>query len=139
MPTDKITVSVSVPVPAQRAWDIYTQPDHITQWNFASDDWCCPSATADLREGGAYSARMEARDGSFGFDLEATYTRVETPKHLEMVMTDGRRVQVAFDAENGSTKVTTQFDPDPEHPHDFQREGWQAIADNFAKHCATVG
>ena len=130
--TDTITVETHVPVPPAAAWDAYVNPDAITQWNFASPDWHRPSAKVDLREGGRHVARMEAKDGSMGFDLTGTYEAVEAPKALTLRLEDGRLSRTSFEAEEGGTRVRTVFDLEVTHPREVQRDGWQAILDNYA-------
>lgn len=130
MPT-QITIQTKIAASIDKAWQCYTQPEHITRWNFASDDWCCPSAEVDLKVGGRYCARMEAKDGSFGFDFEATYDEVQAPNALQFTMPDGRVVRTEFKQEQGATVVTTTFDAEDENPIEMQRDGWQAILDNF--------
>ncbi|HEX2536219.1 MAG TPA: SRPBCC domain-containing protein [Chitinophagaceae bacterium] len=134
MEQTKLTVAATVAAPANKAWDFFTQPEHITQWNFASEEWECPHAEADLREGGRYLARMQAKDGSFGFDFEAVYTEIVAPERITYRMTDGREATTDFVEEGGSTRVTTTFDADSEHDTEMQRAGWQAILDNFKKY-----
>ena len=131
----EITVSTTVNAPIARAWEAFTMPDHITQWNFASPEWCCPSATNDLRVGGEFSSRMEARDGSVGFDFTGVYTNVQPLEHFAYVLGDERRVTVSFEAVSSEqTKVTEVFDPETVNPEELQRGGWQAILDNYKKH-----
>ncbi|MBY8961190.1 SRPBCC family protein [Flavobacterium sp. D11R37] len=134
MNTEKITVTATVDADAAKAWQFYTQPEHITQWNFASDDWQCPWAENDMKPGGKYIARMEAKDGSMGFDFEAVYDEVNPGESFTYTMPDGRRVDVTFTANNNSTDVTIVFDPENIHPADFQQAGWQAILDNYKKY-----
>lgn len=131
MTNDVITIESLVGAPIEKVWLCWTEPAHITRWNFASDDWCCPSAENDLTPGGRYRARMEAKDGSFGFDFEATYDEVSDREALTYTMTDGRRVKTVFEPQKGSTKVTTTFDAEQENSVDVQRQGWQAILNNF--------
>jgi hypothetical protein len=136
-PTNKITVKTIVLARRQKVWDYYTQPQHITKWNFASEDWCCPWATNDLRVGGRYIARMEAKDGSFGFDFDATYTGIKVGEYLNYEF-GGRFATVKFNELNDrQTEVTVTFDPENENPLDLQRQGWQAILDNFKKYTET--
>ncbi len=130
--TRQITVETHVPAPPDLAWRAFTTPEAITEWNFAIPDWCCPSAQVDLRVGGAYSARMEARDGSMGFDFAGTYDEVEPERALTLRMLDGRYARTTFEPEAGGTRVRTVFDPESENPTDMQRDGWQAILDNYA-------
>ena len=134
----KITVSATVNAPIAKVWDYYTQPDHITKWNFASDDWQCPKAENDLRVGGKCSARMEAKDGSFGFDFETTYTKVEIPRELAYTMADGRMASTSFETIEQQTLVSTTFDPEKENPLEMQQQGWQMILNNFKKYAESV-
>ena len=134
MSTSKIMVQATVSADKRKAWDHYTEPEHITKWNFASEDWHCPSASNDLRTGGKYSSRMEAKDGSFGFDFEAIYDEVIDEEKFTYTMTDGRQATVNFDKDGDKTKVTIIFDAENENPKDMQRDGWQAILDNFKKY-----
>lgn len=133
MSTDPITVSTSLAAPLERVWQAYTTPEDIRQWNFASQDWHCPAATVDLREGGVFCARMEARDGSMGFDFEGTYTRIVPLQRIEYAF-GARHAVVRFDPEAGGVRVSVTFDPETEFPPEQQREGWQAILDNFRRH-----
>lgn len=126
-----ITVSVTVPQAADAAWALFTDPAMITQWNFASDDWHCPSARVDLVVGGTHSARMEARDGSFGFDFEGVYSEVAPPHALTLVLGDGRTARTTFVAGPAGTRVETRFEAESENPAELQRAGWQAILDNY--------
>lgn len=130
----KITISATIAANTQKVWDYWTDPEHITNWNFASDDWHCPSAENELRVGGKYRARMEAKDGSFGFDFEAVYDEVIDKKKITYTMTDGRAATTWFETAGDKTKVTTTFDPENENPMDMQRDGWQAILNNFKKY-----
>jgi uncharacterized protein YndB with AHSA1/START domain len=130
-PLQQITVATTVPVSPGRAWDLFTDPDSVTQWNFASDDWHCPSASIDLRVGGAHKARMEAKDGSFGFDLEGTYSEVQAPHALTLVLSDGRKARTTFLPAPDGTRVETTFDAEDQNPVEMQRGGWQAILDNY--------
>jgi uncharacterized protein YndB with AHSA1/START domain len=120
------------------AWSAFTDPNHVVNWNFAGDDWCCPSCRNDLRVGGTLSSRMEARDGSFGFDFESTYTQVVEGSLLALTMADGRRWEVEFSDEDGRTCVTERFDPEGENPHDMQRMGWQMILDRYAAYASSL-
>ncbi|MCF8256235.1 MAG: SRPBCC family protein [Flavobacteriales bacterium] len=129
-----ITITASVAATPQKAWECYTDPAHVIGWNFASDDWHCPSASTDLRAGGRFVARMEAKDGSFGFDFEGIYTQVEPQRSLGYVLADGRNVSVSFRANGDATTVTVTFDPETENSIELQRQGWQAILDNYARY-----
>ncbi|MEO7994355.1 MAG: SRPBCC family protein [bacterium] len=129
----KITVETTVAAPIEKVWKAWTTPEDITQWNAASDDWHTTAATVDLREGGAFSSRMEAKDGSMGFDFAGTYTKVVPNERIEAEFGD-RTMQVEFIPENGKTTVRETFDAEDTHPIEVQRGGWQAILDRFAKH-----
>lgn len=127
-------IEAIVSVPAQKAWSYWVQPEHITKWNFASDDWHCPTAANDLKVGGKYSARMEAKDGSFGFDFEAIYDEVIDQQKITYTMPDGRKATTHFENLGGKTKLTTVFDAENQNPIEMQRDGWQAILNNFKKY-----
>lgn len=134
MTKQQITIKTTIDAPVERVWEAYTTPADITRWNFASDEWCCPSAEADLKVGGAYKARMEAKDGSLGFDFEAVYDEVEPNKALTLVMTDGRKARTTFVTTENGTEVTTVFDAEDQNSIAMQRDGWQAILNNFKRH-----
>lgn len=133
---DKIKVQATISADKQKVWDYYTKPEHITKWNFASDDWCCPSASNDLKVGGQYLARMEAKDGSFGFDFDATYTQINEGKSFSYVF-GGRYATLEFNEQEEQTEVSITFDPETENSIELQRQGWQAILDNFKKYTET--
>lgn len=126
-----ITIETSVDAPIETVWSCWTEPEHIMQWNSASPDWHTPSATNDLREGGSFTSRMEAKDGSIGFDFGGTYTKVIEHKEISYTMDDGRKVRVSFDGHGGHTHIGETFDPESENPVEMQRAGWQSILDNF--------
>lgn len=128
----KITVEALVRAPLDAVWHAWTDPDDIVRWNAASEDWHTTSATVDLRAGGAFSSRMEAKDGSMGFDFEGTYTEVVPQERLAYVMDDARAVLVEFRPEGGAVRVRETFDAEETNPAELQREGWQAILDRFA-------
>jgi uncharacterized protein YndB with AHSA1/START domain len=127
----KITVSVTVHAKIENVWDCFTKPEHITKWNFASNDWHCPRAENDVRVGGKYNARMEAKDGSFGFDFITIYDSVIVLKELSYSMEDGRQATTIFESVNGKTNIITTFDAENENPVELQQNGWQAILNNF--------
>ena len=129
----KISVSVEVNAPVAKAWEAYTSPEAINQWNFASDDWQCRDARVDLRVGGSFSSHMEAKDGSFGFDFEGTYTNIVEHELLEYSFGD-RSAKVLFEQVGENSKVTVEFDTEDENAVEMQREGWQAILNNYAKY-----
>ena len=136
MTQEKITILATVMADKQKVWDYYTQPEHITKWNFADPSWHCPTATNDMNVGGQYVARMEAKDGSFGFDFEAVYTEIHEGTNFTYEF-GGRFATVEFKETEGHTEVTITFDPETENAIDLQRQGWQAILDNFKKYCET--
>ncbi|NJL76810.1 MAG: activator of HSP90 ATPase [Saprospiraceae bacterium] len=136
MNTTKITIQVLVLADKGKVWDYYTKPEHITQWNFAVDTWHCPTASNDMRAGGKYMARMEAKDGSFGFDFEATYNEVVNGEKFTYTMTDKRVVNTTFKALGDKTEITITFDAESENPVEMQQQGWQSILDNFKKYVA---
>jgi uncharacterized protein YndB with AHSA1/START domain len=129
-----LTVETTVNAPIQKVWDYWTKPEHITKWNAASDDWHTPWAENELKVGGKFKARMEARDGSFGFDFEGTYNDVQDQKYLEYTIADGRKVQVSFSSQAEATKVVETFEAEDTHSIEMQKEGWQAIMNNFKKY-----
>ena len=129
----KITVETTVAAPIEKVWRTYTTPEDIKQWNAASDDWHTTAATVDLRVGGAFSSRMEAKDGSVGFDFAGTYTKVEKHKRIEYSFGD-RAAQVEFADSKKGIKVRVTFDSESTHSVEQQREGWQAILNNFKRH-----
>ena len=129
-----ITVSTTINAPLDTVREAWTDPKHITQWTFASDDRHAPSATNDLRVDGKFTTRMEAKDGSFGFDFGGTYTNVDGKETIEYSMDDGRKVSIKFEDMGESTKVTETFDPETQNPEEMQRGGRQAILDNFKKY-----
>lgn len=134
MKQDKIIIQAIVSADIKKVWDYYTRPEHITKWNFASEDWQCPHATNDMRVGGKYIARMEAKDGSFGFDFEAVYDEIVDGESFSYTMPDGREVNVNFKAADDKTEVSISFDAETENSIELQRQGWQAILDNFKKY-----
>ncbi len=129
-----ITIETTIKAPVEKVWELWTSPEHITKWNSASPDWHTPSATNDLRVGGKFTSRMEARDGSMGFDFEGIYDEVDTHKTLAYSLGDTRKVKVIFEGNGEETKVTETFDPENTNPVEMQRAGWQAILDNFKKY-----
>jgi uncharacterized protein YndB with AHSA1/START domain len=134
----KITVETNVAAPIERVWQAYTTPEDIKQWNAASDDWHTTAATVDLREGGVFSSRMEAKDGSMGFDFAGTYTKIIEHKLIEYSFGD-REAQVELAPGPDGVKVAVTFDSESTHSIEQQRGGWQAILDNFARHVEAKG
>lgn len=131
---EQITVETVVEAPIASVWKCWTEPACIMQWNAASDDWHTPKATNDLRTGGSFTSRMEAKDGSVGFDFGGTYSNVVPNERIEYAMDDGRTVSVTFVDLMGRTLVSETFDPESENSPEMQKQGWQSIMDNFKKH-----
>lgn len=129
----KITVETTVRAPIDAVWHAYSNPEDIVHWNAASDDWHTTRSAVDLRPGGRFSSRMEARDGSFGFDFEGTYTRVEANRLIEYELGD-RKARVEFEDTPAGVRVRVSFDPEASHSIEQQRDGWQAILDRFQRY-----
>jgi uncharacterized protein YndB with AHSA1/START domain len=135
----QITVERFVRSTPEAVWAAWNTPADIQRWNAASPDWHTPRSTVDLREGGTFCSRMEAKDGSAGFDFEGTYTRVADQRLIEYAMPDGRKVLVEFTPQPGGVLVRETFDAENTHDVEMQRAGWQAILDNFARHVEAQG
>ncbi len=131
MNPNSITVEASINSPVQKVWDFYTQPEHIVKWNNASEDWHTPNAENDLREGGRFISRMEAKDGSSGFDFSGTYNQVVENSLIKYTMDDNRKVTIEMNEKDGQTEVKVTFDPESENDPELQKSGWQSILDNF--------
>ncbi|MBA2328132.1 MAG: SRPBCC domain-containing protein [Flavisolibacter sp.] len=129
-----ITISTTVNAPVKTVWDYFSNPDHITKWNFASDDWHSPKAENDLRAGGKFSSRMEAKDGSFGFDFSGVYDEVKPHELIAYTLEDGRKVNVSFEESGSGTTIVETFESETTHSYEMQRDGWQAILNNFKKY-----
>jgi len=129
-----ITIKSNINAPVEKVWKMWNTPSDIMQWNAASDDWHTPRAESDLRAGGTFSARMEAKDGSFGFDFGGTYDEVIPNSKLAYTLGDGRKVDVTFEGNGQQTKVIETFEAESENSIEMQRDGWQAILDNFKKY-----
>jgi uncharacterized protein YndB with AHSA1/START domain len=136
MSDPKITVETKVSAPIEEVWRAWNTPEDIKQWNAASDDWHTTKSAVDLRVGGAFSSRMEAKDGSMGFDFAGTYTRILDQKLIESNL-GGRTLLVEFIPADGGVTVRETFDSEPTHSIEQQRQGWQSILNNFAKHVET--
>lgn len=131
---DPITVKTTIKSDIEKVWDCWTKPEHIVQWNFASDDWHCPSAENEVKPGGTFSWHMAAKDGSVGFDFKGTYDLVVDHKVIHQRLDDGREVNLQFnDMGESEVEVIEIFQPDAHDP-ELQRQGWQAILDNFKKY-----
>lgn len=133
----EITIMAEVNAPIHKVWEYWTSPEHITQWNHASDDWHCPRSENDLQPGGRFSATMAAKDGSFSFDFGGVHDDVQKHKIIESTMGDGRKMKVIFEERDGKTIITESFEAETENPLEMQRFGWQAILNNFKKHTET--
>ena len=129
-----ITVETTVNAPIEKVWSYFTQPQHVKNWNNASDDWHTPRAENDLQVGGNFVYRMEAKDGSFGFDFGGTYDAVKENEYLEYTIGDGRKVKISFIPQGTSTKVVENFEAETTNSVELQRTGWQSILDNFKKY-----
>jgi uncharacterized protein YndB with AHSA1/START domain len=129
-----ITIEALIKAPVEKVWGFWTAPEHIMRWNNASDDWHTPRAENDLRPGGKFLSRMEAKDGSAGFDFVGTYDEVKKNELIAYTMGDGRKVKVVFANDRSGTKVVETFDPEDTNPVEMQRGGWQAILNNFKKY-----
>lgn len=137
-PYTQVTIEATIQASLEKVWSVWTSPEHIVKWNAASDDWHTTKAENDLRVGGRFLSRMEAKDGSFGFDFTGTYDEVVQHELIAYTMEDGRKVRVHFSQSGKSTKIVSVFDAEQENPVDMQRNGWQAILDNFAKYVVAV-
>ncbi|MBK1897080.1 SRPBCC family protein [Chryseobacterium paridis] len=132
---DPIKIDITILAPVEKVWDYFNTPSHITKWNFAHESWQCPSSENDLRVGGKFKNRMEAKDKSFGFDFEGIYDAVIPNQMIKYHMEDGRNVEVIFDSiDQNTTRVTEIFDPEKQNSVEMQRDGWYAILDNFHKY-----
>ena len=130
----RITVNTKIKADIDKVWAYWTTPEHITKWNFASDAWCCPKAQNDLKPNGKFSWRMEAKDGSMGFDFDGTYDTIIDKELIKYKMPDGRKVDITFIQNGQEVIVTETFDAEGTNSDEQQREGWQAILENFKKH-----
>lgn len=133
-----VTVEALVKAPVEKVWKTWNAPEDITKWCQASDDWHAPYAENDLRKGGKFKTTMAAKDGSFSFDFGGEYTNVETNKVIEYTMEDGRKTKVVFTAQGNETKVVETFDAESQNPVEMQKQGWQAILNNFKKYTESV-
>ena len=133
-----ITVESTINVPVKKVWEYWTRPEHIVKWNHASDDWHSPWSKNDLRVGGSFSARMEAKDGSMGFDFGGVYNVIKSNEYIEYTIADGRKVQVSFSGSGHQTKVVETFEAESTNPIELQRGGWQAILNNFKKYTESI-
>jgi uncharacterized protein YndB with AHSA1/START domain len=138
MTKQKITVEATISADIHTVWNYWTAPEHVVNWNFASDDWHCPKAENDPKTGGKFSFTMASKDGKMSFDFEGIYDEVIESRKIAYTMPDERQVVVSFENLNdGKTKVTESFDPENTHPEEIQRAGWQSILNNFKKYAET--
>jgi len=133
-----ITIHCEILAPIEKVWRLWTIPEHICKWNHASDDWHTPRAENDLRKGGKFLSRMEARDGSVGFDFEGEYTTVDTHKQINYTMSDGRKVLISFSSSGHSTIITEAFEAEEINSAELQKNGWQAILNNLKAYAESV-
>ncbi len=131
-----ITITTTINAPVQKVWDMWTLPEHITKWAFASDTWEAPFAENDVTVGGRFITTMSAKDGSASFDFTGTYTQIDPHKVIAYTMDgdDARNVHITFESHGEATHITETFDPENENPEEMQRSGWQSILDNFKKY-----
>lgn len=130
-------MQAEIKAPMDKVWNLWTTPEDIIHWNYASDDWQSPRAVNDLRRGGKFNYRMEARDGSSGFDFEGVYAKVIPDRLIEYTMGDGRNVKILFTSAGNLTMVVETFEPENVYTIDQQRSGWQSILNNFKKYAET--
>lgn len=129
-----ITVETTVQIPVEKTWELWTKPEHITQWNNATDDWHTPYAENDLRTGGKFLSRMAAKDGSVSFDFTGRYLTVKPNEQIIYEIADGRQVQISFTRVGNTTNIVESFEAEEIHSHDLQKGGWQSILNNFKKY-----
>lgn len=134
MSTKQIEISTKVFGDIDKVWEYWIKPEHITKWNNPSNEWHTPKAENDLREGGRFTFRMEAKDGSAGFDFGGTYDKVKDKDHLSYTLNDNRKVDIFFQEVKNEIRIVEKFEPENENSEDMQREGWQAILNNFKKY-----
>ncbi len=132
-----ITIQNTINAPVEKVWELWTKPEHITQWNNASDDWHTPRAENDLRVGGNFVSRMEAKDGSMGFDFGGVYNAVRNNEYIAYTLGDGRKVTISFSPVGTATRVIEKFEAETMNSVELQQSGWQAILDNFKKYTET--
>jgi uncharacterized protein YndB with AHSA1/START domain len=130
----EITISITINAPVEKVWKYFTEPEHIIKWNNASLDWHTTKAENDVRVGGSFNSRMEAKDGSSGFDFSGTYTDVMPFTHIAYTIEDGRKVSIDFTEEGGQTHITETFEAEHENSVEMQKTGWQAILNNFKQY-----
>ena len=130
----RIRIETIIKAPIERVWECWTNPEHIVNWNFATHEWCCPTAINDLQPGGEFSWRMEAKDGTAGFNFAGTYIHIKENELITYKMPDERGVEIRFSPSGDGVKLAETFDAEAIHSPEQQRTGWQAILDNFKKY-----
>lgn len=138
MDKQSITIKTTINLPVESVWRYFTEPEHIKNWNNASDDWHTTEAENDLQIGGKFRSRMEAKDGSFGFDFSGVYDDIKLHEKIAYTIEDGRKVVIIFKCEEESTDITETFDAESENSLEMQKAGWQAILDNFKKYVEEI-
>ncbi|AOM76728.1 SRPBCC family protein [Pedobacter steynii] len=133
-----ITVEATVNAPVETVWNAWTSPEHIVKWNCASEDWHTPKAENDIRTGGKFMSRMEAKDGSFGFDFEGIYDEIKVNEIIAYTLGDNRKVRITFNGNGNSTAISETFEAESTNPIEMQKGGWQAILDNFKKYTESL-
>jgi uncharacterized protein YndB with AHSA1/START domain len=131
---ETIVVETTVKATVEKVWKYWSEPQHVTKWCQASDDWHCPTAENDFRVDGKFKTTMAAKDGSFSFDFGGVYTNVQQNKLMEYTLEDNRKVKISFSGNGDETKIVETFDPENENPMEMQKAGWQAILDSFKKY-----
>lgn len=134
----EITVQVEISLNIKKVWEVLTEPIHIINWNFASDDWFCPKAENNLKIGEKFNYRMEAKDGSFGFDFWGTYTEIEDFKKLFSILGDGRKLEIFLEEKNEVTTIIEKFEAEDENSIELQKNGWQSILNNLKKYAESL-
>jgi len=134
-----IEVSATVKAPVNKVWEYWTSPKHITNWNFANNDWCCPSAENNLQIGGVFSYRMESKDGETGFNFSGKYTEISPDNAITYLMNDGRKVRIQFIEAGDSTEIIEQFEAENQNSRELQQQGWQSILNNFKRYAEQEG
>ena len=134
----EITIDIEVIADIKKVWEVLTEPKHIINWNFANEDWYCPKAENNLKVSEKFNYRMEAKDGSFGFNFWGTYTEIETYKKLFSILGDGRKLKILLQEKNGSTIITETFEAEDQNSIELQKNGWQSILNNLKKYTETL-
>ncbi len=131
---NRITINATINAPVETVWNVWTEPEHIKKWNNASEDWHTTAAENDLKAGGRFLSRMEARDGSFGFDFSGTYDEVKLHEIIAYTLDDDRTVHITFKAKDNETEIIQTFEAENEFPKEYQEQGWLSILNNFKQY-----